>query len=228
MARPKLEINPDEVFRLASLQCTYREMASFFECDEKTLRNRFSAEIEKGREVGKISIRRAQFKRAVDAGSDTMLIWIGKQYLNQREPKDIDMDEASLLKTMGVKVVDGMFISSPMARIFSYVIKSASIGILFWILFLGKGNLILYLLLFAFTTLMLLLDEGLMRDHTWDHSGTLRSMALMEVVSTFALVVALAPMIGGIVPALMVMALSLGYFVLMNRYLWGTFVKPRV
>ena len=92
MARPKLEINPDEVFKLASLQCTLREIASFFDCDEKTIRTRFPAEIAKGKEIGKISIRRAQFKRAVDAGSDTMLIWLGKQYLGQREPRDIDVD----------------------------------------------------------------------------------------------------------------------------------------
>jgi len=90
--RPKLDIDPDEVYKLALLQCTLREIASFFSCDEKTIRTRFPAEIEKGRESGKMSLRRAQFKRAVDAGSDTMLIWLGKQYLGQREPRDIDID----------------------------------------------------------------------------------------------------------------------------------------
>jgi hypothetical protein len=75
---------------------------------------------------------------------------------------------------------------------------------------------------------MLMLDESLMGDRVWVHSGTVRSMALMEVVSTFALILALAPMIGGAISALIVMALNMLYFVLMNRYLWGTFLKPRV
>lgn len=84
MARPKLNIDPEIVLQLSKLQCTYREMAEFLGCDEKTLRNRFSAEIDKGRESGKISLRRMQW-RSAEAGSHTMLIWLGKQYLGQTD-----------------------------------------------------------------------------------------------------------------------------------------------
>jgi hypothetical protein len=40
--------------------------------------------IEKGRGMGKVTLRRLQWDRA-QAGSDTMLIWLGKQLLGQRD-----------------------------------------------------------------------------------------------------------------------------------------------
>jgi hypothetical protein len=161
-------------------------------------------------------------------GTLYLIIQIIYQIMVEGDLKDIDMEEASLLKTMGVGVRDGMFHSSTFPRIFSYGLKSLSIAVLFWMIFVGKGNIFLFVLLFILAFSMLLLDEGLMGDRIWDHSATLRSMALMEVVSTFALVAAVAPMIGGILPALAVMVFNIAYFVLMNRYLWGTFIRPRV
>lgn len=168
------------------------------------------------------------FVLAAILGTLYLVIQVIYQIMIEGDLKDIDMTEASLLRSMGVGIVDGRFKSSSLARLFSYITKSTSIAVLFWILFLGKGNIALYILLFAFATSMLLIDEALMGDRVWDHSTTLRSMALMEVISTFALVVALAPMIGGITAALLVMVLNIGYFILMNRFLWGTYLKPRV
>jgi 4-hydroxybenzoate polyprenyltransferase len=161
-------------------------------------------------------------------GTLYLIIQIIYQILVEGDLKDIDMEEASLLKSTGVDVKDGVFRSSTLSRVFSYGLKSASIAVLFWMIFVGKGNFILYGLLFILTFFMLLLDDGLMCDRIWDHSATVRKMALMEVVSTFALVLAAAPMIGGILPALVVMGSNIVYFVLMNRYLWGTFLRPRV
>ena len=45
-----------------------------------------------GRLVGRTSIRRAQYKAALD-GNPTMLIWLGKQLLGQKEPKPEDSDK---------------------------------------------------------------------------------------------------------------------------------------
>jgi hypothetical protein len=50
----------------------------------------------------------------------------------------------------------------------------------------------------------------------------------MEVLSTFALLLAVSPFIGGLWLALLVMLMNTGYFIVMNRFLWGTFIKPRV
>ena len=48
------------------------------------LEKRFKNLIEKGRAEGKKSLRRAQMEKAL-AGDVRMLIWMGKQYLDQKD-----------------------------------------------------------------------------------------------------------------------------------------------
>ena len=84
VGRPKLDIDPEQVTRLARLHCTMNEMASFFGCHIETLRDNFSNEIDKGRSEGNISLRRKQWQMAVEKGNVVMLIWLGKQMLGQR------------------------------------------------------------------------------------------------------------------------------------------------
>lgn len=92
MPRRKLDIDATQVERLAQLHCTNVEIASFFGCDEKTIRNRFSEELTKGRSMGKISLRRHQWKSA-EAGNVSMLIWLGKQYLAQSDRPEMTDDD---------------------------------------------------------------------------------------------------------------------------------------
>ena len=84
VGRPKLDIDAEQVTRLARLHCTMQEMADFFGCHRDTLHNNFSAEITKGRAEGNISLRRKQWQMAVEKGNVVMLIWLGKQMLGQR------------------------------------------------------------------------------------------------------------------------------------------------
>jgi len=84
VGRPKIDIDPEQVKRLARLHCTMQEMADFFCCHRDTLHNNFSAEIDKGRSEGNISLRRKQWQMAVEKGNVVMLIWLGKQMLGQR------------------------------------------------------------------------------------------------------------------------------------------------
>ena len=82
---------------LAGVFCTQEEIANILDIsvrkaqqDEEFMRN-----YKNGIENAKSSIRRAQFKAAVE-GNTTMLVWLGKQYLGQREPKieiEIPYDE---------------------------------------------------------------------------------------------------------------------------------------
>ena len=93
VGRPKLDIDPEQVRRLARLHCTMEEMARFFGCHRDTLHNNFSAEIDKGRAEGNISLRRKQWQMAVEKGNVVMLIWLGKQMLGQvNERLDNDND----------------------------------------------------------------------------------------------------------------------------------------
>lgn len=43
---------------------------------------------------GRISIRRAQFQSA-NKGNTSMLIWLGKQYLGQKEQQEITLDRSA-------------------------------------------------------------------------------------------------------------------------------------
>lgn len=84
MARPKLEIDPIEVEKLAKIGATNTEIADFFGCNETTIRTRFSENLIKGRASMKLRLRQLQW-RAADNGNITMLIWLGKQELGQTE-----------------------------------------------------------------------------------------------------------------------------------------------
>ncbi len=85
--RPPLDIDPEQVERLSAIHCTHEEMAAVLGCSTDTLVRRFADRIEKGRERGKASLRRRQFEMAM-AGDRTMLIWLGKQYLEQADKNE--------------------------------------------------------------------------------------------------------------------------------------------
>lgn len=89
MGRPLKPINPDEVERLASIGCTLEEMALVLGCSISTLERRFDEVIKRGRAHLKSSIRRMQLEAARN-GNVTMLIWLGKQLLGQRDEAAIE------------------------------------------------------------------------------------------------------------------------------------------
>ena len=92
--RPKKQIDQKQFESLCGLQCTKDEICGFFDITDKTLDNwchatykaNFSDVFRQKRGTGKISLRRSQFKLAEK--NATMAIWLGKQYLDQRD-KDI-------------------------------------------------------------------------------------------------------------------------------------------
>ena len=74
----------EDVYKLAAMGCSNIEIARWFDIDQNTLDYNFKTIIEKGREELKHSLRRAQIKLAL-SGNATMLIWLGKNILNQQE-----------------------------------------------------------------------------------------------------------------------------------------------
>jgi hypothetical protein len=77
-------VPPKDVYELAAIGCTDREIAQWFDVDENTLRYNFSEILAKGREDLKHSLRRAQLKLAL-SGNAVMLIWLGKNILGQSD-----------------------------------------------------------------------------------------------------------------------------------------------
>lgn len=86
VGRPKFEIDMDAVRKLATIQCTQEEIASFLGCSVDTLQRseEFCGVYKKALESGKSSLRRFQWK-AAEKGNTSMLIWLGKQYLGQKD-----------------------------------------------------------------------------------------------------------------------------------------------
>ena len=83
--RPKIQIDYNTVEKLANIQCTQEEIASFLGISVRTLQRdeEFCRIYKKGQENGKMSLRRMQFKLAEK--NPTMAIWLGKQYLGQKD-----------------------------------------------------------------------------------------------------------------------------------------------
>jgi hypothetical protein len=93
--RKPLEIDVEQLEKLASLQCTDRELAAFFRCTTRTIEKRrkepaFKEALERGKAMGQISVRRAQMK-LLEGGNATMGIWLGKQLLGQRDVTPVEL-----------------------------------------------------------------------------------------------------------------------------------------
>lgn len=97
MGRPRAEIDKKQFENLCGLQCTLEEICGWFGVTDKTLDSwckrtyhaSFSEVFKQKRGLGKISLRRSQWRLAEK--SATMAIWLGKQYLGQRDQVDVNM-----------------------------------------------------------------------------------------------------------------------------------------
>jgi len=96
MGRPRFVVNWQIVDKLCFIQCTELEIVSCLECSVDTINRACKREKKKTfaeyrsqkAEGGKHSLRRMQFE-AAKKGSGAMLIWLGKQYLGQRERSEL-------------------------------------------------------------------------------------------------------------------------------------------
>jgi hypothetical protein len=106
--RPTADIEYDKLKALCQILCTGEECANILGMDYDTLNKGLEREghggftdyLKKHGSEGKASLRRKQFKSAVEDGNVTMQIWLGKQILDQRDKKDVamshDLSESTL------------------------------------------------------------------------------------------------------------------------------------
>lgn len=81
-------VDRDLVYKLACIQCTPAEIAEVVGCSEAALKKRFKALLEKGKETGKQSLRRAMWEKAIN-GDTRVQIFLSKQYLGMKDsPED--------------------------------------------------------------------------------------------------------------------------------------------
>jgi len=91
----RIELDASKAEALAALQCTYEEIASGLGVSRSTLERRrgedgaIDAAIKRGRELGTRSLRRIQWEVA-KSGNVTMMIWLGKQWLGQKDKQEVE------------------------------------------------------------------------------------------------------------------------------------------
>lgn len=105
--RPKKNIDKEQFESLCGLQCTLDEICGWFGvCSDtleswckRTYKMNFSEIFKQKRGVGKISLRRRQWKLAEKNAN--MAIWLGKQYLWQSDAPEQKEDS-------GVQIIDDL------------------------------------------------------------------------------------------------------------------------
>jgi hypothetical protein len=81
---PRKDLDPAQVFKLAALGANNVEIANFFGVSEGLIRKRYQDVVDAGRNNIKLRLRQAQVREAL-GGNITMLIWLGKNMLNQSD-----------------------------------------------------------------------------------------------------------------------------------------------
>ena len=108
--RKPIDIKQEQFEELCKILCTLDEIAGVFRCSPDTIRNwcirtytdangkpqNFSTVYKKFSAEGKMSLRRAQFKLAETNAS--MAIFLGKQYLGQKDDRHDYNEELLKLK----------------------------------------------------------------------------------------------------------------------------------
>ncbi len=110
--RPQANLNWDEIDTLLISGCSGREIAGYIGVNPATIYDRcpidkgipFSQYSQQKYEKGESLLRHQQFKKALgktDEGDNTMLVWLGKNRLNQRDrpPEEIN-------NNITIKVID--------------------------------------------------------------------------------------------------------------------------
>lgn len=102
--RPKIQIDQMQFEKLCAIFCTLEEIAGFFNCSEETIRRwckrtyntEFCEVYKKESAKGKMSLRRFQFRLAEK--NTAMAIFLGKNYLGQKDTVETEYDPESLKK----------------------------------------------------------------------------------------------------------------------------------
>lgn len=118
MARPRKEINQKQFESLCAIQCTEEEICAVLGVSDKTLdkwchktyKQSFSVVFREKRQGGKASLRRNQWKQAEH--NPTMAIWLGKQYLGQKDKPEEDDRIDAMAKNMET-LIDRMMATVP-------------------------------------------------------------------------------------------------------------------
>ena len=99
VGRPRIELDPKQAKIFGYFRATYDTMAEQIGCSVDTIRaamqddkSEFSKEYKKGFSGMKMKLSEAQVKSAIEDRNPTLLVWLGKQYLGQKDVPDAPQD----------------------------------------------------------------------------------------------------------------------------------------
>lgn len=93
--RKKIELDEDLLFKLAECHCSVKEIAYIMGVSAFTLRNRYQHVMDRGFAAGKMRLRKAQYRKALE-GNPVMLIWLGKNVLGQKDDPNTGEEDLPL------------------------------------------------------------------------------------------------------------------------------------
>jgi len=108
MGRPiKHKLDPAELLKLAANGNTLEDIASCMGCSIDTLSRRYAKVIATGRAQMRKNLRAKQVELAM-GGDRVMLVWLGKQYLGQKDRQDVTTDDKPIIvkSVFGVSMDD--------------------------------------------------------------------------------------------------------------------------
>ena len=97
--RPRIELDPKQAKIFGYFRATYDTMAEQIGCHVDTIRaamqdedSEFSKAYKKGFSSMKMKLSEAQVKSGIEDRNPTLLVWLGKQYLDQKDNPMHDED----------------------------------------------------------------------------------------------------------------------------------------
>lgn len=108
-----MKIDWEMIARMSAYQCSGPEISGMLDISLETLGKKAKKEhgctfgefMQKHRGKGKIKLRRLQWRQA-EKGNITMLIWLGKQYLDQADKKEIQGNSEKPLNVTAKDLTD--------------------------------------------------------------------------------------------------------------------------
>ena len=99
VGRPRIELDPEQAKIFGYFRATYDTMAEQIGCHVDTIRaamqdedSEFSKAYKNGFSSMKMKLSEAQVKTAIEEHNPTLLVWLGKQYLDQKDNPMPDED----------------------------------------------------------------------------------------------------------------------------------------
>jgi len=99
IGRPRIELDPKQAKIFGYFRATYDTMAEQIGCHVDTIRaamqdedSEFSKAYKNGFSSMKMKLSEAQVKTAIEEHNPTLLVWLGKQYLDQKDNPMPDED----------------------------------------------------------------------------------------------------------------------------------------